>query len=149
MEVALRQAVEAAVLTELLPRSQIALYVLVLQADGGVLAACINAATAALLDAGIAMRDFVCACTATSVDGTPIVDISQPEADAGGPVLSLAILPRSGGISLTQFDGRTHVDQVQTIIAAAMRGCREIFALMESTVREHTARRIASMSIQQ
>ena len=47
------QTFEAAILTELYPRSQIDIYVEVLQADGGNLCACINAATLALIDAGL------------------------------------------------------------------------------------------------
>ena len=48
----IKQTFEAAILTELYPRSQIDIYVEVLQADGGNLCACINAATLALIDAG-------------------------------------------------------------------------------------------------
>nr|KAF6395764.1 exosome component 4 [Molossus molossus] len=62
MGLQLRQTFEAAILTQLHPRSQIDIYVQVLQADGGTYAACVNAATLAVLDAGIPMRDFVCAC---------------------------------------------------------------------------------------
>ncbi|XP_016368331.1 exosome complex component RRP41-like [Sinocyclocheilus rhinocerous] len=63
MSLHLKQTFEAAVLTELYPRSQIDIYVKILQADGGNYSACVNAATLALVDAGIPMRDYVCACT--------------------------------------------------------------------------------------
>lgn len=33
----------------------------------------INAASLAVLDAGIPMRDFVCACSAGFIDGTPLL----------------------------------------------------------------------------
>ena len=36
-------------------------------------AVCINAATMALINAGIPMRDFVCACSASLIDDTPVV----------------------------------------------------------------------------
>ena len=42
--------------TELYPRSQIDVFVEVLQADGGNYCACVNAATLALIDAGIPLR---------------------------------------------------------------------------------------------
>jgi len=34
---------------------------------------CVNAATMALIDAGIPMKDFVCACSASYVEDTPIL----------------------------------------------------------------------------
>jgi ribonuclease PH len=37
----------------------------VLQADGGNYCACVNAATLALIDAGIPLKDYVTACTAS------------------------------------------------------------------------------------
>ena len=36
-------------------------------------AACINAVTMALIDAGVPMKDFVCACNAGFIDDTPLV----------------------------------------------------------------------------
>ena len=34
---------------------------------------CVNAATVALIDAGIPMKDFVCACSASYIEDTPIL----------------------------------------------------------------------------
>ena len=34
---------------------------------------CVNAATMALIDAGIPMKDFVCACSASYIEDTPIL----------------------------------------------------------------------------
>ena len=63
--------------TELYPRSQIDVFVEVLQADGGNYCACVNAATLALVDAGIPMRDYVCACTASLMNDVPLLDVSS------------------------------------------------------------------------
>ena len=48
-------------MTTLYPRSAISIFVEVLQADGGDYAVCVNAATLALIDAGIPIRDVCCA----------------------------------------------------------------------------------------
>ena len=34
---------------------------------------CINAATMALIDAGVPMKDFVCACSAGYIEDTPLL----------------------------------------------------------------------------
>lgn len=36
-------------------------------------AVCINAASLALMDAGIGMKDFVCACSAGCLEDTPVL----------------------------------------------------------------------------
>ena len=64
---------QATIKTELYPRSQIDIFVEVLQADGGNYCACVNAATLALIDAGIPLKDYVTACTASLGDMTRIV----------------------------------------------------------------------------
>ncbi|GMF39663.1 unnamed protein product [Phytophthora fragariaefolia] len=64
MSLAVKQIFEACVQTQLYPRSQIDVFVQVLHADGGELPASINAITLALIDAGIALNDFVVASSA-------------------------------------------------------------------------------------
>ena len=40
-------------------------------------AVCINAATMALIDAGIAMKDFVCACSSSLIEDTTVVGMNH------------------------------------------------------------------------
>lgn len=137
MGLQLRQTFEAAILTQLHPRSQIDIYVQVLQADGGTYAACVNAATLAVLDAGVPMRDFVCACSAGFVDGTALADLSHVEEAAGGPQLALALLPASGQIALLEMDARLHEDHLEQVLDAAARAARDVHALLDRVVRQH------------
>ena len=69
----IQQVFESVIMTELAPRSQIDIYLQVIQADGGTRCACINAACLAVIDAGIPMKDFVVACAAGYYDKTPIM----------------------------------------------------------------------------
>jgi hypothetical protein len=72
----------------LFPRSQVDIFVEVLQADGGVLPAAINAASLALVDAGVPMVDFVCACASGVVEGEPILGTAAR-------ALRMFVLPRT------------------------------------------------------
>ncbi|XWS32082.1 hypothetical protein CRYUN_Cryun23aG0130100 [Craigia yunnanensis] len=84
----IRQTMEACILTHLMPRSQIDIFVQVLQANGGkrsisrlnvsagTRSACINAATLALADAGIPMSDIVTSCSAGYLNSTPLLDLN-------------------------------------------------------------------------
>ena len=65
-------------------------------------AACINATTLALIDAGIAMEDFVCACTAGAVQSALLLDMNAQE-DMAGAELTAGYLPRSERVGHLQL----------------------------------------------
>merc|ERR1719499_320097 len=64
----LQDTFTTAIHIHLFPRSQIDIFVQVVQNDGGVEAAAINAATLALVDAGIPLNEYVVACTSGFLD---------------------------------------------------------------------------------
>ena len=68
----------------------------------GTTTACINAATLALIDAGIPMKDYVCAVTAGVIDGTVVLDLNTQERSANGPYLTVALMPKTEKIVHTQ-----------------------------------------------
>src|ERR671922_3021705 len=65
----MREALEPALMLQDYPRAAIDVFVEILQADGGSRCAGIAAASMALADAGINMRDLVSACAAGKVAG--------------------------------------------------------------------------------
>lgn len=69
----LKSVFERVIFLEKYPKSQLDLQVFVLQADGGYRSAAFNAVSLALMDAGIAMKDFVCATTAGLLSGNVAV----------------------------------------------------------------------------
>jgi len=141
----LKQTFEATIKTELYPRSQIDIFVEVLQADGGNYCACVNAATLALIDAGIPLKDYVTACTASLVLDTPLVDISSLEATTGGPELTLASHPKSGQIVLLEMSHRFHIDHLPKVIDVALEGCKNIYTIFDKAVRRHVSNTGASL----
>ncbi|XP_018430056.1 PREDICTED: exosome complex component RRP41 [Nanorana parkeri] len=137
MTIHLKQTFEAAILTQLYPRSQIDIYVQILQADGGNYCTCVNAATLAVIDAGIPMRDYVCASSAGFIEDTPLVDLSYIEEAAGGPQLALALLPKSNQIALLEMNSRLHEDHLERVMDAASKACKDVYAVLDQVVREH------------
>ncbi|TRY94277.1 hypothetical protein DNTS_007119 [Danionella cerebrum] len=137
MSLHLKQTFEAAVLTQLYPRSQIDIYVKILQADGSNYSACVNAATLALVDAGIPLRDYVCACTAGFVEDTALADLCHVEESGGGTALALALLPCSGNIALVQMDSRLHQDHLDKLMEAAAKACQDLSKVLDGVVRRH------------
>lgn len=137
MTIHLKQTFEAVIKTDLYPRSQIDIFVEVLQADGGNLCACINAATLALIDAGIPLRDYVTACTASLVNDIPLVDVSSLENSTGGPELTVAALPKSGEIVLLEMSQRFHLDHLEKVMDVALKGCKDIHSILDLVVQKH------------
>ena len=133
----LKQTFDSVLLTNLYPRSQIDLYVQVTQSDGANYAACLNAATLAFIHACIPMKEYVVACTASIVDEQGVLDVSYLEESQGCPVLTLGVLPRSKQIVVTDMNARLHLDHLPKMMDFAMKGCEDIFTVMERTTRDH------------
>lgn len=134
----LQQTLSAAIMTELYPRSQIDIYIEMLQADGGNFCAAINAATLALVDAGICLKEYVTACTASLANGdVPLMDVSNVEEMSGGPTLTVATLPSSGKIAFMEMSQRFHLDSLPKVLETASKGCKEIATVIDEAVRIH------------
>ena len=71
----IKSVFEQVIILELYPRSQIDLQIFVLESDGGYLSAAFNAVSLALMDGGIAMRDFVVATTAGLLGNVAVLDL--------------------------------------------------------------------------
>ncbi|KAJ2128876.1 Exosome non-catalytic core component, partial [Coemansia sp. RSA 921] len=103
--------------------------------DGGTLETCINAATLALVDAGISMDDYVCACTAGFIDETPVLDLnSVEESSIETPDLTVAVLPRSGDIALLQMESKLHSTKLDSVMELAIEGCKHIHKKLDDAV---------------
>jgi exosome complex component RRP41 len=134
----LRQVLEAVIPVQLFPRSQIDMYVQVLQADGGTRCAALNAASLALANAGVPLRDLVAACAAGYLNQTPLLDLNYMEDAAGGVDLPVAVLPSTGQLLLLQMDSRLPLERFGTLLELAADGARQIHAIMLRTIHEYT-----------
>src|SRR6185503_17895271 len=117
----MRESLEPALILEDYPRAAIDVFVEVLQADGGSRCAGITAASIALADAGINMRDIVSACAAGKIDDTIVLDINDTEDKEGGADMPVAYMPHLEQVTLLQLDGRLSPDQFNECIDKAIR----------------------------
>ncbi|XP_021748481.1 exosome complex component RRP41 homolog [Chenopodium quinoa] len=134
----IRQTMEACIMTNLMPRSQIDIFVQVLQADGGTRSACINAATLALADAGIPMRDLVTSCSAGYLNTTPLLDLNYVEDSAGGPDVTVGFLPKLDKVTLLQMDSKLPLDTFETVMQLATEGCKAVANYIREILLENT-----------
>ncbi|GAB1598985.1 exosome complex component RRP41-like [Argonauta hians] len=147
MTLYLQQTFNAAIMTSFYPRSQIDIYVEVLQSDGGNYCACVNASTLAIIDAGIPIKDYVCACSAGFINETPLVDMSYIEESSGIPELITAILPQSEEVVLLEMNSRLHEDNLKKVLNQATKGCKDIYQILNEAVRNHLQDVVLSVGI--
>mmetsp|Transcript_159228 Transcript_159228/g.510819 ORF Transcript_159228/g.510819 Transcript_159228/m.510819 type:complete len:268 (+) Transcript_159228:48-851(+) len=133
----IQQTFEHAILLEQYPRSQIRLYVHLLQSDGAGVAAAINAATLALADAGIPMRDTVSACTAGMLGRRAAVDLSRDEEMAGGAQVTMATLAGARKVSLLEVESKVPEGMFAPLYETALTGCDAIALQMKACLLEH------------
>ncbi|XVF80178.1 hypothetical protein PTKIN_Ptkin15bG0050200 [Pterospermum kingtungense] len=119
----IRQTMEACILTHLMPRSQIDIFVQVLQADG---------------DAGIPMRDIVTSCSAGYLNSNPLLDLNYIEDSAGGPDVTVGILPKLDKVTLLQMDAKLPLDIFENVMGLAIEGCKAVANYIREVLLENT-----------
>jgi len=136
-----RQALEPAVFLEEFPLSVIDVFITIIQADAGTRTAGINAASAALADAGIPMRDLVASVAVGKIDDEYVTDLAYKEEETTKADLPLAYLPRTKKISLLQMDGDLPPEDIKKMIQLAIKGCEQIYEAQKKALKERWKRR--------
>ncbi|HLD56739.1 MAG TPA: exosome complex exonuclease Rrp41 [archaeon] len=132
----IRQALEAAICLEEFPKAVIEVQIDILQAEASTRVAALNAASIALADAGIPMKDLVAACTAGKIDNDYILDVAGKEEDVTFCDLPVAYMPREKKITLLQMDGDLPVKDVENVIKLAIKGCEELYEKQKEALKE-------------
>src|SRR6266487_3019964 len=132
----IREALELALILEDYPRAAIDVFIEVLQADGGSRCAGITAASVALADAGINMRDMVSACAAGKVDDKIVIDINDTEDKEGKADMPVAYMPNLKKITLLQLDGILNEEQFNQCLDEAVKGCKIVYELQRKALMQ-------------
>ncbi len=131
----IRESFEPAIFLEYYPRTMIDLTIEVLQADGGTRCASITAASLALADSGIPMRDLVVACAAGKADDTIVLDLMDEEDKLGSADVPVAFMPNLNAITLLQMDGKLNHEEFETAVNLAIEGCKQIYAMQKEALK--------------
>jgi exosome complex component RRP41 len=122
----IRDALESSLILDEFPKTLLDIYVEVLQSDGGSRSASISAASIALADAGIPMKDLVEAVAVGKVDGTLVVDLSDKEDKEGEVDLPIAFMLNENMITLLQMDGKMTIEEFKEAVKMAMDAAKKI-----------------------
>lgn len=131
-----REALSSVLFLEEFPKTAIEVHIELLNTDASTRCAGINAASLALADAGIPMKDLVASCSAGKVNDTIILDVAGKEDTLGELDLPIAYYPNEDKITLIQMDGLASKEEVKEIIELAKKGCMDIHKVMQEALRE-------------
>ena len=129
------EALSSVVQLELYPRASIDVYIEILQANAGTRCAGLTAASVALADAGIPMRDIVPAIAAGKADGHVLLDLNKEEDNYGQADVPIAIVPSTDEIVLLQMDGNMTREEFDHAIDLAVNACHEVYDIQKDALK--------------
>ncbi|MCX8197901.1 MAG: exosome complex exonuclease Rrp41 [Candidatus Micrarchaeota archaeon] len=132
----IKEAFENVIVLENFPKTQIEIFVEVLQSDGGTRCAAVTAAAVALADAGIPMKDLINAVAVCKIDGQMAVDPAKEEDNYGESDMPIAFSPRTGEILLFQMDGMLSKDEIEKGFALARKASEKIRKLQVEAIKK-------------
>lgn len=110
------------------PATAIEVYIEITQADSGTRCAGINAASLALADAGVPMKDLITSVAVGRIENKIVVDVSKEEEDYEGGMadIATAFTLRENKLTLLQIDGEIKREQFKEALEAAKLACQKI-----------------------
>ncbi|AEE93717.1 MULTISPECIES: exosome complex exonuclease Rrp41 [Acidianus] len=135
----IREALESQILVEQFPRTSIDVFMEVLQADAGTRLASLMAASLAVVDAGIPVRDLIAAVAVGKADGVVVLDLNEPEDMWGEADMPVAMMPSIGQINLLQLNGNMTPEEFRQGMELAMKGINIIYNLEKETLKNKYA----------
>ena len=121
------------------PNSVVDVFVELPQTEAGSRCAGICAASMALADAGLDMKDLICAVSVGKVADKLLVDLDYSEESyAEGSVadIPIAIMPNSGKITLLQMDGEVKKDELMKLLEMGKKACMKIYDIQKKALKE-------------
>ncbi|GEQ66859.1 hypothetical protein JCM33374_g522 [Metschnikowia sp. JCM 33374] len=136
LKTTLERTFEQSIMSNLYPKTVIDISVQVLAQDGGLFSAMTNAITLALIDAGIAMYDYVSAVSVGIHDQTPLLDLNNLE-ENDMSCLTIGVVGKSEKLAMLLLEDKMPLDKLESVLGIAIAGGHRIRELMDSEVREH------------
>lgn len=144
MQYSISSAFADTVFTSFYPHSTITIVLHVLCQDGALLAACLNAATLALIDAGVPMKDYIASCTTGSTasyasndeEADPLLDLNGME-ELELPFLTVGTSGGSDKVNVLIMETRVQVGRLESMISVGLDGCKQVRSILDGVVRDH------------
>jgi exosome complex component RRP41 len=121
------------------PNAVVDIFIELPQTDAGTRCAGICAASMALADAGITMKDLVSSISVGKVDDKVVVDLNYDEEayeDGGVADIPVAMIARTGEITLLQMDGEVTSEDLKNALEMAKKASIKITEVQRKALKE-------------
>ncbi len=120
------------------PNSVVDIFIELPQTDAGTRCAALSAASIALADAGIPMKDMVSSVAVGQVDGTVVADLDYSEEayDAVVSDIPVAMLHNTKEISLLQMDGEISKEDLIKALEMAKIATEQVYQVQLKALKE-------------
>jgi len=121
------------------PNSVVDVFIELPQTEAGSRCAGICAASMALADAGLAMKDLVAAVSVGKVDDKLVVDLDyKEESYEDGPVadIPLAMMTNHDEITLLQMDGLISKDDLKNVLEMGKKVLKDIYEVQKKALKD-------------
>ena len=120
------------------PNAVIDVFIQIIQANSGTRCAGISAASLALANAGIPMKDLVSSVSVGKVGNKILIDLDKEEEDHEEATdIPIAITNRTKQITLLQLDGNINKKELLEALKLAKLGCEKIAKIQEKTLKDY------------
>lgn len=136
---------ESVILFENIPHSDVDVHIVVLQDDGSIESASINAVTLALIDAGVPMKDFLMSCSCGFYNGTSLLDITYSESLNFNMIseFRIAMMGSSSQLAYINYEqfgsSKLSIQVTKELLSLALEGCRQIhYIIREFCIKNYS-----------
>lgn len=132
----LNEALSNVIFFEDYPKTGIDVFVEILQADASTRCAGLNAASLALAEAGVPIKDLISSCSVGKVDDKIVLDVGGNEDQFGDVDMATATIGNEDKFVLLQMDGIVARGDFLKLIELAKKGCAEVYEKQKSAFKE-------------
>ena len=122
------------------PNTVVDVQIYIPQADASTRVAGINAASLALAQAGLPMKDLVCALSMGKMDKELIIDVDNAEEHfeegEGATDFPIAKIANKDEFTLLQLDGKIQPELVKKALEMGIEGCKEVYEVQKKALKE-------------
>lgn len=132
----INEALSNVIFFEDYPKTSIDVYIEILQADASTRVAGLNAASMALVEAGVPVKDMISACSVGKVDGQLVIDVGGDEDSYGEVDCATATIGNEDKFVLLQLDGILTPEEFQGLLEIARKGCSDVYEMQKNIFKE-------------
>lgn len=136
---AVHGALQGSVLLDAFPKAIVDVQILIVEGQGGEVAAAITCASAALAHAGIPMRDLVLGASVAQIEGELVLDPSNIEEQRADGIMTLGLMPSANEVTQLVAKGAWAAATTTEAMELCMDGCAQLDEIVREIMRAHVS----------